>query len=86
MEVNESTKELKLYKSTEGNFIEVSGLLESDGSIHADGKGTVAGFPHVEVIFDGKWAKNVFTGIYEQGTNGVLPGGKSILWEITLQQ
>lgn len=70
-------------------FVPVTGDYNtSTGAFTATGRGTVAGFANVNVRAEG--TVNPSTGritmTYTMGTNGELPGGRSITYSITLQR
>jgi len=70
-------------------FVPITGDYNTTtGAFTATGRGTVAGFPNVGVRADG--TVNPSTGritmTYTMGTNGELPGGRSITYRITLQR
>ena len=65
-------------------FVTVSGERnEEDGSFFAEGRGVVAGYPEIAVVFEGTLAEGNLSGLYTMGAEGGLPGGQSITYEIT---
>jgi len=66
-----------------GAWVPVSGEVKPDGSFEATGKGTVAGYPNVSVIFKGTWTEYAgFSGEYTMGAGGELPGRQSITYQV----
>jgi hypothetical protein len=63
-----------------GNWVDVTGDLQTDGAFEAEGMGTVAGFPNVSVVFTGTLLLDGLTGYYTMGAAGELPGGESITY------
>lgn len=63
-------------------FVAVEGTLEEDGTFDASGQGTVAGFPNIEVTFNGQIIGDTITGTYGMGIDGGLPQGKPIYYSI----
>ena len=62
-------------------WVDVSGEF-SDGEFSATGSGTVAGFDNVSVIFQGIVTADGPVGNYWMGTDGGLPGGIYINYEL----
>jgi hypothetical protein len=70
-------------------FVAISGDFNTTtGAFTATGRGTVAGFPNVSVRGDGTAdARNGrITFDYTMGASGELPGGRPIVYRITLQR
>ena len=64
-------------------FVTVSGTLADDGSFVATGTGTVAGNTGIGVRFTGNLNVGVtVTGEYVMGTNGGLPTGAPITYQV----
>lgn len=63
-------------------FVAVTGDLADDGSFSIAGVGTVAGFPDVDVSFEGTVSTTGLTGSYTMGTGGELPQGEPIVYEV----
>jgi hypothetical protein len=66
----------------EAPFVTVTGDIADDGSFRAEGSGTVAGFPDVTVVFQGRLDGDRLVGEYTMGAGGELPGGESITYTI----
>lgn len=73
---------LSITISGQAPFVNVYGSMDSSCNLTATGSGTVAGFPNVSVKLNGSFSNN-FSGTYEMGTGGELPGGKSITYNIS---
>jgi len=70
--------------SGNGNWVTVNGLVQPDGSFTATGRGTVAGYPNVSVVFKGTWTQyGGFSGQYTMGAGGELPTGQAITYSVT---
>lgn len=63
-------------------FVAVEGSLEENGTFDTTGKGTVAGFPNIDVSFVGQIIGGVITGTYGMGVSGGLPQGEPIYYSI----
>ena len=61
-------------------WVTVTGDIGDDGSFIAIGRGTVAGFPDIAVIFEGTISLDHIAGEYTMGAEGGLPGGESITY------
>jgi hypothetical protein len=64
-------------------WVDVEGEIGIDGSFSAEGSGTVAGYPDINVTFDGTISMDRIEGDYAMGVNGGLPGGQSIIYHVT---
>ena len=58
----------------------VTGEIGDDGSFIATGRGTVAGFPDIAVLFEGAISMDHIAGEYTMGAEGGLRGGESITY------
>lgn len=68
-------------------FVDVDGDIDHNGSFHAAGMGTVAGFDDIMVEMTGTLtgcnaASGTLEGVYRMGINGGLPGGRPISYNI----
>jgi hypothetical protein len=61
-------------------WVTVIGEVGDDGSFVATGRGTVAGFPGIAVVFEGTISMDHIAGEYTMGAEGGLPGGESITY------
>ena len=61
-------------------WVTVVGEVNNDGSFVATGRGTVAGFSDIAVIFEGTISMDQIAGEYTMGAEGGLPGGESITY------
>jgi hypothetical protein len=61
-------------------WVTVTGEVKDDGSFIATGRGTVAGFPDIAVVFEGTISMDQIAGEYTMGAEGGLPGGESITY------
>ena len=61
-------------------WVTVTGEIGDDGSFVATGRGTVAGFPDIAVVFEGTISMDHIAGEYTMGTEGGLPGGEAIAY------
>jgi hypothetical protein len=61
-------------------WVTAIGEINDDGSIVTTGRGTVAGFPDIVVIFDGTISMDQIAGEYIMGAEGGLPGGQPITY------
>lgn len=70
------------------NWVSVSGTWDSSTNrFSLTGRGTVAGISNVAVRFDGSIsASGAMSGEYTMGTGGELPGGRSIVYQVTGQR
>lgn len=70
-------------------WVDVTGDLAEDGTFTAEGRGTVAGYTDIAVVFTGTVLFDEASGNYvldgelEMGAEGGLPGGQSITYEVT---
>lgn len=64
-------------------WVDVQGTLNEDGTFFAEGRGTVAGFTDIAVTFEGTISPTELSGEYAMGVEGGLPGGQSIVYDIT---
>jgi hypothetical protein len=63
-------------------FVTVAGEVDEAGTFTAAGTGTVAGFPEIAVTFEGTVSAAGLQGEYAMGTEGGLPGGLPIIFEV----
>ncbi len=61
-------------------WVTVTGEIGDDGSFVATGRGTVAGFPDIAVVFEGTISMDHIAGEYTMGAEGGLPGAESITY------
>jgi len=61
-------------------WVTVVGEVGDDGSFIAIGRGNVAGFPDISVVFEGTINMDRIAGEYTMGAEGGLPGGESITY------
>ena len=61
-------------------WVTVIGEINDDGTFMATGRGTVAGFPDIAVVFGGTISMDRIAGEYTMGAEGGLPGGESITY------
>jgi hypothetical protein len=61
-------------------WVTVIGEVGDDGSFVATGRGTVAGFPDIAVVFEGTVSMDQIAGEYTMGAEGGLPGGEAITY------
>ena len=61
-------------------WVTVTGEVGDDGRFVATGRGTVAGFPDIAVVFEGTINMDQIAGEYTMGNEGGLPGGESITY------
>lgn len=61
-------------------WVTVTGDINEDGSFVATGRGTVAGFPDIAVVFEGTISLDRIAGEYTMGAEGGLPGGEPITY------
>ncbi len=66
----------------EAPWVNVSGDIAADVSFEIAGVGVVAGFPDIAVTLEGTWSDGVLTADYTMGSDGGLPGGFAIVYEI----
>jgi hypothetical protein len=68
-------------------WVNVTGDFDEDtGKISAAGKGTVAGFPNIQVTFEGTLDETGISGEYTMGANGGLPGNEPIRYSVEGQR
>jgi hypothetical protein len=68
-------------------WVTVTGNLNPDGSFKATGSGSVAGYPNINVEFDGTIsAKDGLAGDYTMGVGGGLPTNRSITYHLQGQR
>lgn len=63
-------------------WVAVSGELGPDGSLSANGSGTVAGYSGITVTFEGSVSMSRLVGEYTMGVDGGLPGGQAIVYRV----
>ena len=63
-------------------WVSVSGALLPDGGFSARGMGEVAGFPDVQIQFDGLFQDHSFGGTATYGAEGGLPQGEPIIYQV----
>ena len=68
--------------SGSGSFVTVEGTVDPDGTVDASGKGTVAGFLNISVTLKGTLQGGMLNAEYAMGTDGGLPGGFPIVFDI----
>ncbi len=61
-------------------WVTVTGEINDDGTFVATGRGTVAGFPDIAVVFEGTISIDRIAGEYTMGAEGGLPGGQAITY------
>ena len=61
-------------------WVTVTGEIGDNGSFVATGRGTVAGFPDIAVVFEGTISMDRIAGEYTMGAEGGLPGGEAITY------
>ena len=61
-------------------WVTVIGEINDDGNFMATGRGTVAGFPDIAVVFGGTISMDRIAGEYTMGAEGGLPAGESITY------
>jgi hypothetical protein len=64
-------------------FIEVDGTIDASGAFSANGTDTIDPYDNVEATFQGTINNGELTGTYALGTNGALPGGQPITYNVT---
>jgi hypothetical protein len=65
-------------------WVNVSGDFdEEDGSFYATGRGTVAGFPDIAVVFEGTLDETGISGELTMGAEGGLPQGEPIVYQVS---
>lgn len=65
-----------------GSFVDVTGTVAADGTVNATGNGTVAGFQNIDVTLTGTLQAGVLDAEYSMGTDGDLPGGFPIVFDV----
>ncbi len=65
-----------------GSFVDIAGTVAADGTIDAAGSGTVAGFQNIDVTLTGTLQAGVLDAEYSMGTDGDLPGGFPIVFDV----
>ncbi len=73
---------LTLTITGDGSFVDVTGTVSESGEINATGTGTVAGFPNIAVRMTGTLRGGDLNAQYAMGTNGGLPGGFPIVFDM----
>lgn len=66
------------------SWLPLSGTIGSDGSFNLTGSGTVAGFSNVSSSFTGTVTSSGYSGKITVGTQGELPTGAPISWNVTI--
>jgi hypothetical protein len=61
-------------------WVAVSGTVDGEGNISAQGRGTVAGFSNILNTLEGQYSGEGFVGEYTMGAGGGLPGGFPITY------
>jgi hypothetical protein len=64
-------------------FIIVTGAIDANGAVTATGTGLIRPYRNVEATFQGTIANFQLTGTYAIGSNGALPGGQAITYNVT---
>ena len=64
-------------------FIAVGGTIDAGGAFSATGVGRVVPYRDVEATFQGTISNGQLTGTYAIGSNGALPGGQAITYNVT---